>query len=157
MSDVSDFLDQIQTMYGRDYKDDESVLLRNRLFASKFSTEILIRAVKDIESIDSNYLPSPKQVLGACENARYSLAPKENKINKPAPVDKKQSEMGIIMSKLITGGKATRQQILDKIRTADRARPNTGWDKCGMSLEKYYRDHNLPLDKTPNNYVGADL
>jgi hypothetical protein len=157
MSEVSDFLNQIQTMYGRDYKEHEISILRDRLFSGKYTREELIRAVRDIERIDSNYLPSPKQVLGACDSAKHALAPKENKDKTLPPKDKLQFEMFRKLRDLMFSGKVTRGEILDAIRKADATRPGTGWDKCGMSLERHYKDHNFPLDKTPNNFVSTDL
>ena len=158
MSDVADFISEIETMYGREYKDEENSFIRDRLFSKNYDVKVLYAALADIEKIDSVYRPAPKQVLAIVEKVNYDMGPKEN--FKPEEVTTNPGSLQFKMAKklreLIFSGKVSRQDILDSIRKADGVMRNTGWDTCGMTLEKHYRDGNYDLSKPPMNFIMAD-
>lgn len=156
MSDVADFISEIETMYRREYKEEEVSFIRDRLFKKEYTQKVLIRAVEDIERIDSNYLPSPKEVLAITEKAHYDMTPKK-------PIEREtggstsdvQFRMFKKLRELMFNGTGTRQQIYDMIRLADKERPGSGWDICGMTLEADAKKHAYDLSKPPDNYIGA--
>jgi len=156
-SDVASYLGEIQVYFGKQYTDEQYAFMQNRLLKSEFTRLAYIRALKDIEQIDSPFLPTPKDVLTIVEKAARELArqdpPAQTKTN-IVPADRLQFEMARKLRGLIFGGKATRQQILDSIRKADSAKPGCGWMECGTDLEKYYTRCKLPLDKPPANFIS---
>lgn len=158
MSDVADFISEIETMYRREYKDEENSFIRDRLFTRNYNRKILIAALADIEKIDSDYLPAPKKVVAVVEKVSYDMGPKEN--FKPEEVTTNPGSLQFKMAKklreLIFSGKVSRQDILDSIRKADGVMKHSGWDTCGMTLEKHYRDGNYDLSEPPMNFIMAD-
>ena len=158
MSDVKDFIAEIETMYRRDYKDEENSFIRDRLFAKKYEQPVLIRALEEIERIDSEYLPSPKKVLSVVEKSAYDMTPKKPIEQEKLGGDKtrRQFDIGVALRQMFFSNKHTRQEILDKIREADKVKPDGGWDKVGMTIERYYSDGKYDLSKSPANYIMED-
>lgn len=151
-SDVNAYLGQIQIYFGRDYKDDELVFIRNRLFERNYPQKAYIEALKEIETLQGNFLPPPKDVIGYAEKHYQQIKPKETVKVQPPPADKLQAKMGMKLVELILSGKATRGQILENIRKANDTKPGTGWMEAGTVLEKYYDRCKLSLDQKPAHY-----
>ena len=160
MSDVADFISEIETMYRREYKDEENSFIRDRLFKKAYDQKILIRALEEIERIDSDYLPAPKKVVALADKASHDMAPKENPVreenDRPEKTDL-QFNMFKVIIRMFRSGKHSRQDILDKVRHADSVDNSKGWHNTGMALERHYQDHNLDLSKQPNNYTSYDV
>ena len=157
MSTVADFLAEIQTMYRRDYKDDEISFMRDRLFAGKYSDKAMMRALAELEKVDSDFLPIPKKVLGEVEKAEHELQPKHNQPEKIVNASGLQKRMGMKLVDLILSGKATRGEILEMYRKAEHAKPDSGWAKAAMELEAHYKLHNMPLDGKPETSISFEL
>jgi hypothetical protein len=156
MADPNGFINLIEGMYDKDFSVDGRAILESRL--TEFTDEVMNAAAKDIESANLNWRPKPLDVIGYCERARYRLKPKEEKVNSyGGDIDKLQFEMFKKLREIMFSGKVTRQQILDNIRKADETRRGTGWDKCGMALEKHYKDGGYDMDKPPSNQLGFDV
>ena len=158
MSAVADFLAEIQTMYRRDYKDDEISFMRDRLFAGKYSQQAMIRALAELEKVDSDFLPIPKKVLAEVEKAEYNIKPKQS-VNTEGVKNAStlQKNMGCKLVDLILSGKATRGEILEMYRKAEHANPDKGWAKAAMELEAHYKLHNMPLDGKPETAISFEL
>ena len=158
MSDVAAFISEIETMYRREYKDEENSFIRDRLFKKEYVQKVLIRALEELERIDSDYLPSPKKVLATVEKAHYDMTPKKanQSDNIGGDTSRLQFNIAKVLRNMIFSGDFSRQDILDKVREGDKTKPGTGWDKCGMALERYYSDSNFNLSKPPSNFIMED-
>ncbi len=158
MSDVADFISEIETMYRREYKDEENSFIRDRLFSKNYDRKVLYSALDDIEKIDSDYLPAPKKVVAVVEKVNYDMTPKKPFKTEQASVSKtdRQFKMYKQITRLFSSG-ATRQNILDMIREADKVDNSMGWANTGMALDRHYRFHKVDLNKAPNNVVSEDV
>ncbi|BCA80317.1 hypothetical protein [Desulfuromonas sp. AOP6] len=67
-----------------------------------------------------------------------------------APTDPDSYKVFQAMSRLFFSGKASRAQILEKIKEVDQMRPAAGWASCGASLADYYQRRGLPLSSPPS-------
>jgi hypothetical protein len=151
-SDVAIYLGQIQLFFGKDYSDDQEKWMRGELFKRSLPRQAYIDALKDIELIEGNFLPPPKDVIAIADRASSRLKPKEVAREVLPPADKLQAAMGMKLVGIILNGKATRGEILGHIRKANDTKPGTGWDDAGILLEKYYTRCNLDLGQKPANY-----
>ena len=157
MSDVASYITEFELMCRREFTDDERRWMRDRLFSSNISQLAFIRALKDFENEDTDYLPAPKKVVSMAEKAQRDLEPKIVPREETIPTDRLQFEMARKLRAMILDGKATRQQIYDNMMKADGVRPGTGWDIQAMDLMKYYVRCKLPLDKPPSNYISCEV
>ncbi|MDW7644086.1 MAG: hypothetical protein SCI25_03490 [Desulfuromonadales bacterium] len=58
------------------------------------------------------------------------------------------------MHRLFFSGKATRAQILQKIKEVDRMKPTAGWATCGQSLADYYQRKGMDLTSAPGAAIS---
>jgi len=58
------------------------------------------------------------------------------------------------MSRLFFSGRASRAQILQKIREVDQMKPTAGWATCGASLQDYYQRKGMDLASAPGAAIS---
>jgi len=158
MSDVSDFISEIETMYRREYKDEENSFIRDRLFSKKYERQVMIASLADIEKIDSDYLPAPKKVVAVVEKVNYGMTPKApvRETQRPEKTDL-QFNMFKVIIRMFRSGEHSRQEILDKVRHADSVDNSKGWQNTGMTLERHYKSAELDLSKPPSNHTSYEI
>lgn len=157
MSDVVQFISQIETICGDNYSDMEEQIIKNHLRDRRFSREHFHDALKVFEEGGDFSLPNPKQMLALVESSRNKIGSVEKQREKVDPASKVQAQMGMKLVGLILSGKATRGQIIENMKKADGVRPGTGWMTEAENLERYYDKCGLDLDQKPANYFDYGL
>jgi hypothetical protein len=157
MSSEAMYIGELETMCGREYKDDERGWLKSRLHKGDFTREAFVRALKDFEAEDNFYLPNPKRALAFVERAHHELSPKINRREEMPKQDQRQFEMARAIRQMIFSGKYTRQQIIDKMKEADGIRPDTGWMTATRELHEYYNKTNLDMNSPPANHIHHEV
>ena len=146
----------VEAIFEKDYSPEGLRVLERNL--PKYPNDVYTQVTKELESGDLKWRPKPKELVDLCEVVNRRMHPvRETKATEPQTTDDIQRRMGSKLVELILSGKATWQQILDNVRLADSERPNSGWDKCGMGLEKHHKFHGTDLDKPPQNIISTSI
>lgn len=147
---------QVELMFGKNYQGSAREKLIDDMEPE--GIEAMMDAMKALER-EHSYLPSPIALLrlvrecGAAKADRRQVDRVRDR-HKPDPQGFKVFQA---MNRLFFSGKATRRQILEKLKEADSARPNAGWATCGAKLQQYYEKRGLDMDKPPHTAIDYEL
>jgi hypothetical protein len=152
------YIGEIETMCGRDYKDEERNWLKGRLHQGCFPQKAFVQALKDFEAEDTFYLPAPKKALSLVERANTSLKPKTSPIEERPLSSDIQFKMAKAIREMIfdKDRRFSRQQIIDKMREAEGVKPGTGWMEETQRLHKHFEKCG-DMSDPPANFISFDV
>ncbi len=157
MSTHDGFVKVVEAIFEKEYSPEGLRVLDRNL--PQFPRDVLIQVTKELENGDLKWRPKPKELVDHCAVVNRRMHPVNTgpKAPEQKSTDDLQRRMGSVIVGMMLAGKASWQQIFDKIREADKNRPNSGWDKCGMTIERHHEKHGTDLSKPPQNIISTSI